>query len=805
MDRHARVVVIGGGNMGAGVLYHLAKSGWKDCVLIEKAELTSGATWHAVGLVTRMVGSHTLGALHDYAVEFYKSIEAETEQNVSWHNCGSLRVASSDDHVDWLMHVRDVVLARGKECHWLGPNEVKALNPLYDVSKLRGGIYTPDDGHVDPSGACQAMAKGARLYGAEIIRRNRVVDVQPLPSGEWRVITENGSLTCEHVVNAGGYHARQIGAFVGLDLPILPIQHHYVVTEAVPEFAQMSREIPVTRDDYFTGYIRREQKGALIGLYDTHGPVPKWADGCPWESESELFEPDWDSITPWLEKSFERCPSLRELGIKRVVNGALTCTPDGSPLLGPAAGLRNFWLACGATGGIMWGPGAGKYLAQWIMHGAADISMRTFDPRRFGSWVDRSYAVERTIDDYAHRLSLPYPQDQHYSCRGKRLSGVHHITSRLGAIYEEIGGRERPRLYGPAYWHDREPRSWRRTAAFDLINQEARRVYEGVGIGDFSPFAKFEITGSGAHDFLNRVCANRIPQKAGSTCLTTYLNDRGTIEGEATIACLAPDRYWFVTGGPSELRAWDWLEHQLGESARVQMFNRTNVTGVLTVAGPQARETLQKCTSADLSNEAFGWLKAREMELAGVPVMALRLSFTGELAWELHAPMERLDVLWNELCSAGRRYGITPFGSAAMNAMRMEKAYRGGMELGGDTSPIHAGIMNFVKLDKEFVGRDAIVRRMEKGETSTLVYMEVDAKDQDCLGGELVLAGGEKIGSVTSGAYGPITQKSLAFAYVDPRFATGGTELQVSILGRLLDARVLDKAVRDPENLRLKT
>lgn len=427
-----------------------------------------------------------------------------------------------------------------------------------------------------------------------------------------------------------------------------------------------------------------------------------------------------------------------------------------------------------------------------------------FVSRRFGGWVDRKYAVKRIVEDYSTRLSLPFPQDQHWSNRNERLSGAHSQTAALGAVYEEIAGRERPRFYAPADWQGREPKGWRRTASFDLVNAEAQSLHAGVGLGEFSPFAKFEISGPDARSILDRVCANRIPVKPGGTCLTTYLNERATIEGEATIACLGEDRFWFVTGGPSELRAWDWLQKNVPNGAKVRMTNRTMDTGVLTVAGPKSRATLQACTSADLSNAAFGWLKAREIEVAGIPVIALRLSFTGELAWELHAPEAKLGALWQALWEAGKPHGIAPFGSAAMNALRMEKAYRGGQELGGDTSPIGADVMQFVKMEKDFIGRPAVLARQQKGENSTLVYLEVDAVDQDCLGGEIIMAHGRKAGSVTSGAFGPITRKSLAFGFVGRDHAAPGTELHISILGELRKARVLEKPVRDPENLRLK-
>ena len=803
MTESARVVVIGGGNMGASVLYHLAKEGWTDIVLVEKAELTSGATWHAAGLVSRMTPGHALGTCHDYAVDLYKTIEGETEQGVSWHNCGSLRVGASEDHRAWLMHTRDAVLARGQECHWVSPEEIAELNPIYDTSHIIGGIYTPDDGHVDPSGTCQAMAKGARMRGARVRRRNRVTDVQQLPSGEWKVTTEQGDILCEHVVNAGGYHARQIGAFSGLDLPIVPMQHHYVVTDTVPEFETMGHEIPVTRDDYFTGYLRREQGGALIGLYDTHDALAKWRGGCPWDSENELFEPDYDRITPWLEKCFERYPSLMELGIKRIVNGAITYTPDGHPLVGPAPGLKNYWLACGATVGIAWGPGLGRALAQWMVHGTADISMRGFDPRRFGPWVDEEHAYQRCRENYMTRLSLPYPQLQYETCRDIRMSGAHDRTKALGAVYEDAGGWERPRVYGPD-WEGKEPHSWKHGPSWEAAVKEAQGVHNGVGLGDFTAFSKFEITGPEAEAYLNRLCANRMPKKVGGTCLTLLLNEQGTIEGEATIARLGEDRFWFVTGGPSERRVWDWITlHQRG-CEDVIVRNLSDAWGILTIAGPQARAVLATQTDASLENADFGWLKAREITVAGIPLIAMRLSFSGDLAWELHAPNAQLGDLWDALWEAGQPHGMVPFGSKALEMMRMEKAYRGGHELANDASPVHTDQMRFVKFDKDFVGRDALARRAETGETSAIAYLDVDVTDSDVLGGEAVYLNGEKVGSVSSGGYGPNTDRSLAFAFLRPDAAKPGAALEISLFGDMRPATVLAKPVLDPQNERLK-
>ena len=798
MTKQARVVVIGGGNMGASVLYHLAHMGWTDSILIEKSELTSGATWHAAGLVSRMVGGQALGSMHDYAVDLYKKIEKETETSVSWHGCGSLRVATSDAHMDWIQHIYDAVRARGQDVRLITPDEVAVLNPLYDVKNagVLGAVYTPDDGHVDPSGTCQAMAKGARQLGAEVIRNCRVIDTKQRSDGCWEVFTENETIIAEHIVNAGGYHAKQVGAMAGLDLPITTMLHHYVVTDDVPAFSKMDHEIPVTRDDYFCGYVRREQHSALIGLYDKQDPKSVWLDGCPWESANELFDPNWEGITPWLENCFERMPSLTERGIKRVVNGGITYTPDGAMMLGPAPGLKNYWLACGATVGIAWGPGAGRALAEWMIEGSANISTRAFDPRRFGIWADQDYAKARATEDYTLRQAMPYPQHQRQTFRDIKMSGAHQQTAALGAVYEEAGGWERPKLYGA------DPLSWRRSPAFDQVARECQAVRERVGLSDLSAFAKFRIKGSGAECFLNKVCANKMP-KRGRTCLTLLLNRKGTIEGEATIARLGDNEFYFVTGAPSERRVWDWLTLHCGVSLDdVQIVNETDEIGILALAGPKAREVLQKACADDLSNTNFPWLHCQSISIAGINVLALRLSFTGELAYELHAPNDQLGALWDILWQAGQSFDIAAFGSKAIDSLRLEKFYRGGHELANDASHKDVSQERFAALDKEFIGRDAMMARSPK---SQIALLALDDAETDALIGEAVFMDGVLMGSVTSAAYGHTVGQSLAIAFLKAEARIPGTRLTLSLLGQDVTVHVLEDAPWDAQNLRLKT
>ncbi len=797
MQSLARVVVIGGGNMGAGVLYHLAHLGWTDCVLLEKAELTSGATWHAAGLVSRMVGGQALGSMHDYAVDLYKQIEEETDVGVSWHNCGSLRVATSPEHLDWINHIRDAILARGQDAHIIDAAEVSRLNPLYDVEAagVLGALYTPDDGHVDPSGTCQAMAKGARQLGARVIRNCRVIDTRQRPNGEWEVQTDQGSIIAEHVVNAAGYHARQVGAMAGLVLPITTMLHHYVVTDPVPEFDGMDHEIPVTRDDYFCGYIRREQRSALIGLYDKQDPKAVWLEGCPWDSVNELFEPNWDGITPWLENCFERMPALTNRGIKRVVNGGITYTPDGAMLLGPAPGLRKYWLACGATVGIAWGPGAGRALAQWMVNGTADVSTRAFDPRRFGIWAEAEYARARAIEDYTLRQAMPFPQQQRETKRRIKTSGAHERTAALGATFEEAGGWERPRLYGD------EPLSWRRSTSFDRVAAECAAVRQRVGLADLSAFAKFRVEGAGAEAWLNAVCANRMP-RVGRICLTLLLNRKGTIEGEATIARTAPGRFYFVTGAASERRIWDWLTLHCGVPMKqVTLTNETDGIGILALAGPLARTVLESCTQDNVSGEVFRRLDCKSLKVAGISLLAMRLSFTGELAYELHAPNDQLGTLWDALWSAGEAHAIAPFGSKALDSLRIEKFYRGGHELANDASHLEVSQERFAALEKEFVGKGAMLMRKPR---SRIALLALEGEETDALVGEAVFKEGQLVGSITSAAYGHTVERSLAIAFLTDDARAPGTRLELSLLGKRVTVSVLSDAPWDPQNERLK-
>ncbi len=802
----ARVVIVGGGIMGCGLAYHLAHEGWSDTVLLEKAELTSGSTWHAAGQITHSTSSFSLGKCVGYNIELYsKVLEAETGQSVSWHGCGSFRLAYNQDELDWLKHTIGVGRALGFPMELVAPARIRELHPFYNLEGVIAALHTPDDGHVDPAGATFALAQGARQLGARIVRQCRVTDIEATPSGEWRVLTEQGEILCEHVVNAGGTYARQVGQWVGLDIPTTSMTHHYLVTDTVPAFLDLETELPVVRDDRLvSGYIRMEQKSGLIGIYEKANPNPVWLEGCPWEAEHELFEPDYDRILPWLEAAMGRMPVLAELGIKRAVHGAISHPPDGNPLIGPAPGLKNVWLNCGCQIGIGWGPGLTRELARWMVHGSADISMRDYDPRRFGGYADPAYQVTKAREDYLLRHEIPFPHLNRLDGRPVKPSALHDRLKAKGAVHEEVYGWERPRWFARGAVEPRDHYGFRRTAWHEMVAFEVEAVRGRAGLMDISAFAKVEVSGPDAAAFLDRLIPNRLPSRPGRIALTHLLRENGRIELEATIVRLADDRFYLTCAAFFERRLLDHLAFRRRDGETVTITNRSDAWGALALNGPRAREVLGACTPAALDKAGFPWLTAREIEIAGHRFWAFRMSYAGELGWEFHGPHDRLGALYDALWAAGAPLGIADYGSFAMNALRMEKMFKGAGELTNEVTLPEADVMRFVKLDKpDFVGKAATEAALEKPLQWICAYLEIAADGiSDGHGGEAVLAQGERVGSTSSVAFGHGVDKLLAFAYLDPRQAEPGTALEVVIMGEPRAAVVLGAPVYDPANER---
>ncbi len=792
--------------MGVGLLYHLAEEGCTDILLMEKGELTSGSTWHAAGQCPSLVGNYNLAKIHAYSNSLYPRLEELTGQYVSWHASGGIRLALTQEDLDWFRYMRGIAENIGFRMEIIGVNEIKKLNPFFDTAGVLAGAWTLDDGHGDPAGLCNAMARGATNMGAKIMRHNRVTDIRPLPSGEWEVITEKGNVIAETVVNAAGCYARQVAKMVGADLQISNMQHHYVVTGPVQEFVDRDEEIPVMRDPYASAYLRQEQKSGLIGIYEHENMAEAWApNGYPsWESDSEIFADDLERLMPWLGRAMERMPVFEQAGIKRVVNGAIPHSADGPPLLGPVAGLTNFWLCCGSSTGIAQGAGCGKYLAQWMLYGDSEINMTGFDPRRFGRYADDSYMKAKGFQDYGRTYFTPLPGEELPAGRPRRTSPLHEKLTQQGCVYTETFGWERPKWF--SLDGRREDYGYRRNNVFEVVREECLAVRERVGVLDLTGFAKYDVSGVDAEKFLNRICANRMPTKANGITLAHILSKAGRIASEVTVTRLANDRYYLLSAAAAELRDLDHLHQGRLESEQLKIENVTDDRGVLVLAGPRSRDVLARLTDTTLDSGSFRWLSGREITVAGVPLRALRLNYVGELGWELHVAIEDIEALYDAVWEAGREFGIANFGLYAVNSLRIEKAYRGwGAELTNEVTMLDADMERFIKFDKEhFVGREATLKQREQERVMQLIYFEVDATDSDVRGGESIFAGDDCTGITTSGGYGHFVKKSLGFGYVEPRYADAGTELQIRLLGERRRAVVIRDPVHDPANERLR-
>lgn len=800
MTRAVQCAVIGGGIMGVASLYQLAEHGWTDTVLFEKAELTSGSTWHAAGQIAHAVGSRLSGWINKTSIATYKAVAAETGQSIGWHAVGGFRVAYDDDEVDWLKSIKGVGRLLDLPMELVGPEDVKQGNPFYNTDGMKAAVRTFEDGHIDPSSVTQALALAARSRGAKIERRTLITGATR-KGDMWRLTTDKGEeVLAEHVVIAAGSYANQVGAWFGLKIPSVSCLHHYLVTDTVPEFLGRP-ELPVMRDNSFGGYIRQEQKSGLIGIYEGHICPTVWTmpDGAPWQAENELFEADYDGIGDFLMRAFDRMPILAELGIKRVVRGAITHTPDGGMLLGPS-GAPNVWLACGSSIGLAWGGGAGQILAEWMTTGQTSQNTRSMDPRRYGDFADDTFIVERTKDEFMRRHDTPVPGKQFDSLRPLRRHVLYDRLAAKGAVFGEVAGWERPRWFADAPGAQ-DANGWRRQVWHDAVAAEVKAVREAAGVIDLCAFAQLEITGRDAAALLDRLSANKLPTRNGSIALCHLLTEAGKFETEMTICRLGPGRFFTGSAIARANPDADWLRRHIRAGEDVTLTNLSQSWGMLALSGPASRDILSQITKADLSNTAFPWLSAQEITVAGQHCLALRVSFTGELGWELHGPLDAIGTLYDALFKAGAAHGLRDFGGHALNAMRLEKAYPASAELTTDVGMVEADLIRFFKPEsREFLGRTATFATQAKWH---LVYGAVDTTDHDCHGGEPVLAGNRVVGLTTSGGYGHTVGKSLVFAYLHVDAPQIG--LSVQLLNKPHVLHLLDAPAWDPKSERPRT
>ncbi len=837
MKTQAKVVVIGGGVVGVSTLYHLAKKGWKDVVLLERNELTSGSTWHAAGLLPLYNMSYSVGQLHKYSVRFYQELELETGMSVGFRQVSNIRLANSPDRMDEYHYYSGVASTIGVDVKFLTPEQVKELWPMCNTDDLIGAIQHTEDGYIQPADLTQALAKGARNLGAEINRFTLVKDIQQKPDLSWLVCTDKGDIVCEHVISCSGNYARKTGQMVGLDIPIIPVQHQFIVTEPHPKILERQKQgLPeqgVLRESDASYYMREENGGLLLGPYEKGAPCC-YVDGPDEKAEYELFEGDLDRLMPHIEACIKRVPAFAEVGVKEVYNGAIAYSPDGNPIVGPAWGLKNFWLNEGHSFGITAAGGAGWQLAEWIVEGEPTIDMMGVDPRRFGPYASRGYLRNKNEEAYGNVFTVHYPDEERVAARPLKQSPCYDRMKALGAVFGTVYGWERPNWFAPTGYglsedalgkvdvlvNENHPQivngekpvekwSFRRSNYFEFVGQECQHVAEKVGLLDMSAFSKFKVIGDGAADWLDSLLANKVPRKKGRIGLCHMLSQNGGIRAEFTVYMMDSGHYYLVSAGAMERHDWDYLCKNKAKDDSVELQKVTSQYGVLVLAGPRSRDVLQKLTDTDLSNNHFRWLSGQFINVACAQAHAMRVNFVGELGWELHHPIEMQNYIFDCLMQAGAEFDIKPFGIRAMDSMRLEKSYRLiPRELSIEYCALESGLDRFVRLDKagDFIGKKALMAWKEKGFNNAFVTLQIHGvSHSDARGSEPLFLNTELVGRVTSGGYGWRVKKSLTLAMVKPELAIAGTELDIKILGELYKAVVIEESPYDPDNAKLRT
>ncbi|PZX42310.1 dimethylglycine dehydrogenase [Roseinatronobacter thiooxidans] len=825
MKTHVKALVVGGGAVGASIAYHLAKAGW-DTLLLERDELTSGSTWHAAGLLPLFNMGYATSHIHDYSVKFYKTLEAETGLNAGFYVVGNLRMAQTQARMDEYMLYASTAESVGIPFEWMTPAQIKDRWPLVRTEDLVGALYHPTDGYINPADVTQAMAKGARQHGAEILRRVQV-DGYRWTGSEWvvsctRMVEKGGNLvpseerfeiTAEHVVTATGNHAQRTARLLGIKIPAIPVEHQYIVTEPDPmlvEYRKNHPEHPVLRDADAKWYVREERGGWILGPYERGAPACFEYD-VPQSFRADLFPLDLDRIEEEYMSMIHRIPSSETVGLKDDYNGPICYTPDGNPLVGPAPGLRNMWLAEGFSFGITAAGGTGHYLAQMMVQGEAEIDMASLDPKRFGDWITTDYSARKNEEAYEHVFILHHPDEEREACRPLRTAPCYDRMKAQGAQFGCVNGFERPNYFAPAGFDDHASRSFRRGGWWQYAVDEARAIREGVGMIDATAFTKHLVRGPGATAFLDWFTCNKLP-KVGRINLTYALTANGTVRTEYTIVRLAENEYYLISAGAWSAYDGDYLrktaEDKLADFGWIDIHDVTTQWGVFAVAGPKSRDLLGKLVKdADpatvLSNKRFPWLSMRNIELGMCPVRAVRVAYTGELGWELHHPIEMQNYLFDQLMAAGEEVGLKLVGARAQNWLRQEKSYRAfGNELGRDATPLEADLPRFVDMGKAFHGKPAMEQTGIRAKCCTLL---IDGPaDADPWGREALYEGDTKVGRLTSGGYSVAFGKSIGMGYVRPELAVEGTRLKVRMLDQLWDATVTCDSPYDPANATIR-
>ncbi len=826
LKTHVKALVVGGGAVGTSIAYHLARAGWDDVMLLERDELTSGSTWHAAGLLPLFNMSYATTHIHKYSVDFYKTLEEETGLNAGFAVVGNLRMAQTDERMDEYMLYASTAETCEVPYEFLTPEQIKERWPLIRTEDLKGALYHNTDGYINPADVTQAMAKGARQRGV-MIERKWQADAFEWTGEAWEVtcskmVEKGGNLvasdeqvviTAEHVVTASGNHAQRTANMLGIKIPAIPVEHQFIVMDQDPDLVEFRKnggiEHPVIRDADAQSYVREERGGWILGVYEKNAPAV-FEHGVPDSFRADLFPLDLERIEDQYMAMIHRIPSCEESGLKDDFNGPICYTPDGNPLVGPAPGLRNMWLAEGFSFGITAAGGTGYYLAQMMVDGEAEIDMASLDPKRYGDWMTTEYAARKNEECYDHVYILHHPDEEREACRPLRTAPAYDRQKALGAQFGCVNGWERPNYYGPLDApdnFDHDSRSFRRGGWWKYAVDEAKAIREGVGLVDATAFAKHRISGPGATAFLDWFTTNKLP-KVGRINLTYALTDHGTTRTEYTIVRIADDDYYLVSAGAWHAYDEDYLYKAIAdkepEFGRINAEDVTSKWGVFAIAGPKSRDVLNELVKdADpasvLSNKRFPWLTCRDIELGMCPVRAIRVAYTGELGWELHHPMEMQNYLWDQLMVAGEKHGMKLVGGRAQNWLRQEKSYRAfGTELGRDATPLEADLPRFVDLSKDFHGK---AKLEETGIRSQCVTLLIDGPaDADPWGREALYDGDTKVGRLTSGGYSVVFEKSIGMGYVRADLAVPGTKLKVRMQRQLWEAEIVEDSPYDPKN-----
>jgi dimethylglycine dehydrogenase len=795
MKSHAKVVVIGGGVVGASVLYHLTKAGWKDVLLIERAELTSGSTWHAAGGMHTVNGDPNVAKLQQYTIELYKEIERISGQSCGVHITGGIMLAGTRERLDWLKMAKARGRYLGMELEIISVDEAAKLFPLMDKQHFKGAMYDPIEGHVDPYGVTHAYAKSAQIGGADIVRHTRVTDLKARADGSWDVITDRGNVNAEHVVNAGGLWAREVGRMVGIELPILAMEHQYLITGDMPELAGKKEQLHCID---FEGeiYIRQERGGMLMGTYERAG-VPWSPVTTPWDFGQDLLPNDLERIAPSLEVGFAHFPALGGAGIKKVVNGPFTFAPDGNPLVGPIRGLKNFWVACGVMAGFSQGGGVGLALSRWMVDGDPGADIWGMDVARYGDWTTLAYTNAKVRENYSRRFSIRFPNEELPAARPLRTTPIFEKLQAEHAVFGDYCGLEHPLWFAPTAKEAEDHISFRRSNAHPHIASECKAVQQSVGLLEISNYGKFDIRGPAAAEWLSQMMANRVPS-VGRIALTPMLNERGKLIGDFTMCRLAADHIFLIGTYAAETYYMRWFERHMPAAGLSVRPCAMEYVG-LSVAGPHSRALLQSLVRDDLSTAAFPFMSFRRMEIGMVPGYVGRVSFTGDLGYEIWVTTDYQRALYDLLVKAGREHGLKLFGGRALNAMRIEKSFGSwAREYRPIYGPFEAGLGRFVDFKKSgFIGRAAAAEEKESGGALRLVTFKVDATDADAIGDEPIWHDGKAVGWVTSGAFGHRVNHSLALGYVPASLAAVDTGFEIEIIGERHKAHRLKEAAFD--------